>query len=218
MNMNRVFLDMNVVQNLALSPSLWLVPSMMIILKDPIAGYNNKFKTATRSMVFGVNGDLNYHKPSVVPKMAQQPGGSHLDNLEKPHDKPSKVFAEDIPSKVLVKPVKKDPVVVSKTEYSYRMCHQQISVVIWISLFYEYEAEGADQTTQTTKIYADAYVSEKQGLQGGAMNGELNMGNNDLTGVQVQPVSISSETSKFYVDAQVGGKHKRHRSDTPTVS
>ena len=32
----------------------------MIILKNPIEGYNNKLKVSTEDMVFGINKDLNY--------------------------------------------------------------------------------------------------------------------------------------------------------------
>lgn len=56
-------------------------------------------------MKLGVNGVLNYHKPNVPPKKTHQSGGSHLDNLDKPHDKPSKLIVERtvISSKVPVK-------------------------------------------------------------------------------------------------------------------
>ena len=46
---------------MAISSSLWLLPSNMII-KNPIQEYNNKLKTATENMVFGVNNGLNYDK------------------------------------------------------------------------------------------------------------------------------------------------------------
>ena len=44
--MNTVITATNVVLNVALSPSLWLIPSSLIILKNPIEGYNNKLKVS----------------------------------------------------------------------------------------------------------------------------------------------------------------------------
>ena len=58
-NMNRSITDTNVVLNLAISPSLWLIPSNLIILKNPIKGYNNKLHIATINMNIGVNADIN---------------------------------------------------------------------------------------------------------------------------------------------------------------
>ena len=48
--------------NRPISPSLWLLTSNLIILKNSIQGYNSKLKTATENMVFGVNNGLNYDK------------------------------------------------------------------------------------------------------------------------------------------------------------
>ena len=41
-NINRAISDTNVVLSLAISPSLWLLPSSLIILKNPVYGYNNR--------------------------------------------------------------------------------------------------------------------------------------------------------------------------------
>ena len=58
--MNRSITGTNVVLNLAISPSLWLIPSNLIILKNPINGYNNKLRVTTTNMKFGINENLNY--------------------------------------------------------------------------------------------------------------------------------------------------------------
>ena len=59
-NMNQAVSDTNVILNTAISPTLWLIPSSLIILKNPIEGYNNKLKVSTADMFFGVNNRLNY--------------------------------------------------------------------------------------------------------------------------------------------------------------
>ena len=58
-NMNEAVTDTNVVFNVAVSPSLWLLPSNMILLNKPIPGYNNKLKVSDGSMKFGLNEDVN---------------------------------------------------------------------------------------------------------------------------------------------------------------
>ena len=49
----------NVNLNLAVSPSLWLLPSNLIILETPISGYN-KLRIATTNVKFGSNTTVNY--------------------------------------------------------------------------------------------------------------------------------------------------------------
>ena len=61
-NMNQAVSDTNVLLNTAISPTLWLIPSSMIILKNPIQGYNKKLKVSTPDMFFGVNDKLNYEE------------------------------------------------------------------------------------------------------------------------------------------------------------
>ena len=58
--MNQAVSDTNVLLDTAISPTLWLIPSSMIILKNPIQGYNNKLKVSTPDMFFGINSNLNY--------------------------------------------------------------------------------------------------------------------------------------------------------------
>ena len=59
-NMNKAVSDTNVLLDTAISPTLWLIPSSLIILKNPVEGYNNKLKVSTPDMVFGINKGLNY--------------------------------------------------------------------------------------------------------------------------------------------------------------
>ena len=59
-NMNQAISSTNVVLNTAISPTLWLIPSSLIILKNPIEGYNNKLKVSDENMVFGINENLNH--------------------------------------------------------------------------------------------------------------------------------------------------------------
>ena len=58
--MNIAVSSTNVILNTAISPSLWLIPSSMIILKNPIEGYNNKLKVSSEGMKFGINKKLNF--------------------------------------------------------------------------------------------------------------------------------------------------------------
>ena len=72
--MNQAVSATNVVLNTAISPTLWLIPSSMIILKNPIEGYNNKLKVSTQDMFFGINSNLNYQdkeEKSLVKKQHQ---------------------------------------------------------------------------------------------------------------------------------------------------
>ena len=59
-SMRKAIKDCNVVLNMAISPSIILVPSNMVILEKPIPGYNNILTSATPDMRFGVNSELNY--------------------------------------------------------------------------------------------------------------------------------------------------------------
>lgn len=47
------------VLNMEISPSVRLLPSNLVILKNAIQGYD-KLKTETENMVFGINNELNY--------------------------------------------------------------------------------------------------------------------------------------------------------------
>ena len=60
-NMNTAISSTNVILNIAISPTLWLIPSSLIILKNPVEGYNNKLKVSSEDMVFGINNNLNYY-------------------------------------------------------------------------------------------------------------------------------------------------------------
>ena len=51
-NMRTAIKNTNVVLNLAISPGIILIPSEMIILKEPVPGYNNILTQATKEMSF----------------------------------------------------------------------------------------------------------------------------------------------------------------------
>ena len=55
--MNRAITDTNVILNLVISPSLWL-SNNLIMIKNPIKGFNNKLQVVTINMNFGVNENL----------------------------------------------------------------------------------------------------------------------------------------------------------------
>lgn len=83
LNMNKSITDTNVIQDLALSPKAWLIPSKMVILKNPIVGYNNLLKTASKDMKFGLNSKVNYQgvdRKQLV--KTHQDGDHHLETLE----------------------------------------------------------------------------------------------------------------------------------------
>ena len=83
--MNKAVSDTNVVLNLAVTPSLWLLPSIVVILKNPINGYNNKLRIASEKMRFGINPNVNFvgvkNKPPKKIHQEDQPR-SHLDTLD----------------------------------------------------------------------------------------------------------------------------------------
>jgi hypothetical protein len=52
--------DTNVVLNTAVTPGTVLIPSSLVILSEPIPGYNNILQNATDNMERGVNTKLSY--------------------------------------------------------------------------------------------------------------------------------------------------------------
>ncbi len=68
-NMRRAIKDTHVVLNLAISPGVILTPSRMIILENPIEGFNNMLTIATNDMNFGYNTNVN----DVVRKIIEKP-------------------------------------------------------------------------------------------------------------------------------------------------
>ena len=85
--MNQAISSTNVVLNIAISPTLWLILSSLIILKDPIDGYNNKLKVSTENMVFGINENFNYYGSKTRKKSpAEKQHNTELKKLEKLSD------------------------------------------------------------------------------------------------------------------------------------
>ena len=85
-NMNLAISDTNVVLDTAISPSLWLLPSNVIIQKNIIPGYNNMLKVASKNMKFGLNKNINHyaserseHQPKKIHQNLVKT--SHLDSL-----------------------------------------------------------------------------------------------------------------------------------------
>ena len=60
-NMKTAIINTNVVLNMTISPGVILIPSEMLILKEPIPGYNNVLTLATKEMRFLENKGLNYN-------------------------------------------------------------------------------------------------------------------------------------------------------------
>ena len=69
---------MHVILDTAIIPGVSLVPSSLIILKEPISGYNNILLTANDSMSFGLNSEVNGVKRQV----------SENDKVKKPKSEP----------------------------------------------------------------------------------------------------------------------------------
>ena len=86
--MNLSVLSTDVLLNLAISHSLWLIPSNMIILRNAIEGYNNKLKTASKNVVFGFI-HINYEKSKAEPEKVHQQEipTQHLETLDKAKEK-----------------------------------------------------------------------------------------------------------------------------------
>ena len=83
--MNQAVTSTNVVLNMAISPTLWLIPNNLIILEKPIVGYNNKLKVSDESMNFGLNKNVNYFGTIInQPKKVHQDQAPthHLETLD----------------------------------------------------------------------------------------------------------------------------------------
>ena len=85
----------HVILDTAITPSTSLIPSSLIILKEPIEGYNNILLTANSNMSFGLNSDVNRTKREVK---ESKPNTIKVHNTPEP--KPTKV-SEKQPLKVL---------------------------------------------------------------------------------------------------------------------
>lgn len=68
---------------MAVSPSLWLLPSNLIILKYSIVAYNNNLKIATNDMNFGLNSNLDYDNNIINNKRIHNTEALQLENLDK---------------------------------------------------------------------------------------------------------------------------------------
>ena len=70
-DMNRSIISTNIILNMAISPSLWLLSNNQIILKNPVPGYNNTIKIANKSMDFGYN-NINITNSRIVTSPVNQ--------------------------------------------------------------------------------------------------------------------------------------------------
>ena len=93
-NINEAISATNVVLNTAISPTPWLIPSSLIILKNPIEGYNNKLKVSTKDMKFGINKGLNYYKKSPV-KQYQLPVKKKKEEILSDDKKKQKISSSE---------------------------------------------------------------------------------------------------------------------------
>ena len=75
-NMRKAIADTNVLLDTTIIPGVVLIPSNLIILDKPVAGFNNVLTTATASMQFGKNPGLN----KKAPKSPQSPEKFHLSS------------------------------------------------------------------------------------------------------------------------------------------
>ena len=86
--MNRSISDTNLLLNIAISPSLWLIPSNLIILKSPIVDFNNKLRVANSVTKFGRNISINYFGSAHnQPKKVHQEAAHHLETIEQTEPK-----------------------------------------------------------------------------------------------------------------------------------
>ena len=81
--MDRSIGDTNIELNMVISPSLWLIPSSLIILKNPIVGFNGQLRVASSVMEFGRNVSINYFgSVHNQPKMVYQEAAHPLEQTE----------------------------------------------------------------------------------------------------------------------------------------
>jgi hypothetical protein len=85
-NMRTAIRDTNAIVNTAINPSIILFPSNLVILKDPIPGYNNILLKPDSTVKFGVNTKVNYvgALQDNTPKKQHQESTPihHLDTLK----------------------------------------------------------------------------------------------------------------------------------------
>lgn len=80
--MNQAITMTNVKLDTAVTPNTWLIPKSMVLLKDPIVGYNNVLRTSSGAGTrFGYNNGLNYQAPSHTVQKVHQESGEHLETL-----------------------------------------------------------------------------------------------------------------------------------------
>ena len=97
--MNIAVSSTNVILNTAISPSLWLIPSSMIILKNPIEGYNNKLKISSEGMKFGINKKLNFYGEENKTKLQGNEIKKTESEIDSKKTETKKEIKKDIPPK-----------------------------------------------------------------------------------------------------------------------
>ena len=92
----------HVILDTAIIPGVSLVSSSLVILKEPILGYNNILLTANSNMNFGMNSDVNrtereVKEPEPKPiKVPNTPKPKPTKVSEKPEKQPKKFFRQQI--------------------------------------------------------------------------------------------------------------------------
>ncbi len=71
-NMRAAIVSTNAILNMAISPTMILVPSNLIIQKEKIPGYNNILTSATDKMKFGKNTEVNYKAPRTTTQVTRK--------------------------------------------------------------------------------------------------------------------------------------------------
>ena len=90
-NMRKSISDCKQIVNVAVSPSTFLLPSNMKILKERIPGYSNVLLTAEeKSMKFGVNKDVNYDTTKLREPLSDTQNKQHQEPSTRQEDTPSK--------------------------------------------------------------------------------------------------------------------------------
>ena len=95
-NMNRTITDTNIILNIAVSPSLWLLSNNLIILKNPFPGYNNRLEIANISVSFGYNHINREPTAKLLKNSGIKPTANLLKNLlSEPTVKPTAKLLKD---------------------------------------------------------------------------------------------------------------------------
>ena len=108
----------HVILNTAITPGISLIPSSLVILKEPIEGYNNILLMANNNMNFGLNKEVNRVKREV-----RKPEPKSKESVPK-------VKPKTIPKKPTIPKSKSEPDLNKITEESEKPTENKVNPIL----------------------------------------------------------------------------------------